>query len=265
MTTSHRAGTHRRGVGSSLTVDRVTQVFEKNGKPLVAVKDVSFKVRQGEFLTLVGPSGCGKSTLLKIIAGLLTPTAGSVLLGVNQVVEPREEIGLMFQTSTLFPWRNVIRNIALPLEITGTMQPDGEQRIAEVIELVRLQGFEQHYPRELSGGMQQRVALSRLLVSEPDLMLLDEPFGALDEFTREHLNSELARITEHENKTTVFVTHNIREAVFLSDRVAVMGTKPGRILDLVEVGMPRPRVPASRRLAEFTDTVNGIREVLGLF
>ena len=261
----HRAGTHRRGVGSSLTVDRVTQVFEKNGEPLVAVKDVSFKVRKGEFLTLVGPSGCGKSTLLKIIAGLLTPTSGSVFLGVNQVVEPREEIGLMFQTSTLFPWRNVIRNIALPLEITGTMQPDGEQRIAEVIELVRLQGFEQHYPRELSGGMQQRVALSRLLVSEPDLMLLDEPFGALDEFTREHLNSELARITEHENKTTVFVTHNIREAVFLSDRVAVMGTKPGRILDLVEVGIPRPRVPASRRLAEFTDTVNGIREILGLF
>ena len=171
----------------------------------------------------------------------------------------------MFQTSTLFPWRNVIRNISLPLEITGTMGQDGEQRIADVIELVRLEGFEQHYPRELSGGMQQRVALCRLLVSEPDLMLLDEPFGALDEFTREHLNSELARIAEHEHKTMVFVTHNIREAVFLSDRVAVMGTKPGRILDVVEVDLPRPRVPESRRLPEFTETVNYIREVLGLF
>ena len=259
------SGARRHGSGSSLTLDRITQVFEKNGEPLVALQDVSLKVREGEFLTLVGPSGCGKSTLLKIIAGLLNPTSGRVYLGSAQVVEPREGIGLMFQTSTLFPWRNVIRNISLPLEITGTMEPDGEQRIAEVIELVRLQGFEHHYPRELSGGMQQRVALCRLLVSEPDLMLLDEPFGALDEFTREHLNSELARIAEHEHKTMVFVTHNIREAVFLSDRVAVMGTKPGRILDLVEVDLPRPRVPGSRRLAEFTETVNHIREVLGLF
>ena len=250
---------------AALAVDRITQVFEKDGKPLVALQDVSLNVRQGEFLTLVGPSGCGKSTLLKIIAGLLNPTAGSVYLGGSPVTEPREEIGLMFQTSTLFAWRNVIRNIALPLEITGTMEPDGEKRIADVIELVRLQGFETHYPRELSGGMQQRVALCRLLVSEPDLMLLDEPFGSLDEFTREHLNTELARIAEHEHKTTVFVTHNIREAVFLSDRVAVMGTTPGRILDLVDVDLPRPRVPGSRRLAEYTDTVNYIREVLGLF
>ena len=249
----------------ALTVHRITQVFEKDGKPLVALEDVSLNVRRGEFLTLVGPSGCGKSTLLKIIAGLLSPTGGNVHLGRSPVTEPREEIGLMFQTSTLFPWRNVIRNISLPLEITGTMEPDGEQRIADVIELVRLEGFEQHYPRELSGGMQQRVALCRLLVSEPDLMLLDEPFGSLDEFTREHLNTELARIAEHEHKTTVFVTHNIREAVFLSDRVAVMGTSPGRILDLVEVDLPRPRVPGSRRLAEYTETVNYIREVLGLF
>lgn len=265
MTTSHRSGADRGGAGLSLTLDRLTKVFEKNGEPLVAVQDVSLEVRPGEFLTLVGPSGCGKSTLLKIIAGLLTPTSGRVFLGESRVMAPREEIGLMFQTSTLFPWRNVIRNIALPLEITGTMDPDGEQRIADVIELVHLNGFEQHYPRELSGGMQQRVALCRLLVSEPDLMLLDEPFGALDEFTREHLNSELAGITEHENKTTVFVTHNIREAVFLSDRVAVMGTKPGRLLDLVEVDLPRPRVPATRRLDEFNELVNHIREVLGLY
>ena len=261
-----RAGhAYQSAADSSLTVDRVTQVFEKNGAPLVAVQDVSMEVRRGEFLTLVGPSGCGKSTLLKIIAGLLNPTAGRVHLGGSLVEGPRDEIGLMFQTSTLFPWRNVIRNISLPLEITGAMGSDGERRIAEVIDLVRLEGFEQHYPRELSGGMQQRVALCRLLVSDPDLMLLDEPFGALDEFTREHLNTELARIAEHENKTTVFVTHNIREAVFLSDRVAVMGTKPGRILDVVEVRLPRPRVPGSRRLAEFTDIVNHIREVLGLF
>ena len=265
QTVSSVARADRSRSDSSLTVDRVTRVFEKNGEPLVAVQDVSLEVRRGEFLTLVGPSGCGKSTLLKIIAGLLRPTQGRVYLGDSRVVEPRDEIGLMFQTSTLFPWRNVMRNISLPLEIAGAVEADGERRIAEVIDLVRLEGFEQHYPRELSGGMQQRVALCRLLVSDPDLMLLDEPFGALDEFTREHLNTELARIAEHENKTTVFVTHNIREAVFLSDRVAVMGTKPGRILDLVEVGLPRPRVPGSRRLAGFTETVNHIREVLGLF
>lgn len=263
-----RTGSSRRyipGRSPALAVDRITQVFEKNGEPLVALRDVSLDVRQGEFLTLVGPSGCGKSTLLKIIAGLLNPTGGNVYLEGNEVTEPREEIGLMFQTSTLFPWRNVIRNISLPLEIMGNMEPDGERRVADVVELVRLEGFEQHYPRELSGGMQQRVALCRLLVSDPDLMLLDEPFGSLDEFTREHLNTELARIAEHEHKTTVFVTHNIREAVFLSDRVAVMGTAPGRILDLVEVDLPRPRVPGSRRLAEYTETVNYIREVLGLF
>ena len=260
-----RAGIDHTRIGSSLTVDRITRVFEKEGEPFVALGNVSLRARQGEFLSIVGPSGCGKSTLLKIVAGLLPPTSGTVSFGGVPVTEPLENIGLMFQTSTLFPWRNVIRNISLPLEITGIAGPEGEERIAEVIELVRLEGFERHFPRELSGGMQQRVALCRLLVSNPDLMLLDEPFGALDEFTREHLNSELARIAEHEHKTTLFVTHNIREAVFLSDRVAVMGTNPGRILDLVEVDLPRPRVPGSRRLAEFTETVNHIREVLGLF
>ena len=260
-----RADIIQSNTDSSLTVDHLTKVFEKDGDLLVALDDVSLRVRQGEFLSIVGPSGCGKSTMLKIVAGLLAPTSGSISFGGAPVVEPHPKVGLMFQTSTLFPWRNVIRNISLPLEIAGTVGPDGERRIAEVIELVRLEGFERHYPRELSGGMQQRAALCRLLVSDPDLMLLDEPFGALDEFTREHLNSELARIAEHEHKTTLFVTHNIREAVFLSDRVAVMGTNPGRILDLVEVGLPRPRVPQSRRLAEFTETVNHIREVLGLF
>ncbi len=265
MTVSTRVDKHYRAGSSSLSLDRITQVFEKNGDPLVALQDVSLEVRKGEFLTLVGPSGCGKSTLLKIVAGLMAPTSGVAYLGGTRIVEPREEIGLMFQTSTLFPWRNVIRNISLPLEIRGKYEKGGQERVSEVVHLVRLEGFEQHYPRELSGGMQQRVALCRLLVSDPDLMLLDEPFGSLDEFTREHLNTELARITEHENKTTVFVTHNIREAVFLSDRVAVMGTTPGRILDVVRVDLPRPRVPGSRRLPVFNETVDHIRAILGLF
>ena len=217
---SVEAAGFRQGTGAVLHLDHITQVFDKRGDPLVALSDVSLNVRRGEFISLVGPSGCGKSTMLKIIAGLLAPTSGSVYLGGSLITEPRAEIGFMFQTSTLFPWRSVTRNITLPLEIAGASR-DWNERVADVIDLVQLNGFEHHYPRELSGGMQQRVALSRLLVSDPNLMLLDEPFGALDEFTREHLNTELARIVERTNKTTMFVTHNIPEAVFLSDRVAV--------------------------------------------
>ena len=170
----------------------------------------------------------------------------------------------MFQTSTLFPWRNVTRNISLPFEIAGIDDIDIDQRIAEVIDLVRLNGFEEHYPRELSGGMQQRVALCRLLVSDPHLMLLDEPFGSVDEFTREYLNQELARITEHQHKTALFVTHNIREAVFLSDRVVVMGTHPGRVLDILEIDLPRPRLPESQRLPAYNETVLKVRDLMGL-
>lgn len=242
----------------------VSQVFTTREEHLVALAKVSLDVRTGEFLSMVGPSGCGKSTLLKIIAGLLSPTAGEVLFEGTRVESPRDEIGLMFQTPTLFPWRTTVGNITLPLEIRKEPNNDWDSRVAEVLELVKLKGFEQHYPRELSGGMQQRVALSRLLISDPHLMLLDEPFGALDEFTREHLNSELARISEYEGKTTLFVTHNIAEAVFLSDRIAVMGTRPGRILDVVDVPLPRPRTSATRRSTAYSETIYRIRETLDL-
>lgn len=247
-----------------LNVGGVSQVFIKGDEPLVALAKVSLEVQAGEFLSLVGPSGCGKSTLLKIIAGLLKPSAGEVHLEGKLIEGPRDDIGLMFQTPTLFPWRTTVRNITLPLEIRKEPNEDWDARVAEVLNLVKLNGFEHHYPRELSGGMQQRVALSRLLVSDPKLMLLDEPFGALDEFTREHLNTELARISEYEGKTTIFVTHNIAEAVFLSDRVAVMGTKPGRILDVVEVPLPRPRTAAIRRNKTYSETIYRIRETLDL-
>lgn len=261
---SEGAAAYRASPYQALKMEHITQVFDKRGDQLTALSEITMTVGRGEFVSLVGPSGCGKSTLLKIVAGLLPPTAGRVYLEGERITEPRAEIGFMFQTSTLFPWRNVIRNISLPLEITGADGFDWEERIAEVIDLVQLNGFEQHYPRELSGGMQQRVALCRLLVSDPHLMLLDEPFGSLDEFTRERLNTELARITELQNKTTVFVTHNIPESVFLSDRIAVMGTTPGRILDMVQVDLPRPRVPSTRGRPEYNATVNRIREILGL-
>jgi NitT/TauT family transport system ATP-binding protein len=247
-----------------LTLEEVSQVFAKREEQLVALANVSLEIRAGEFVCLVGPSGCGKSTLLKIIAGLLIPTAGRVTFEGTPVTEPRDEIGLMFQTPTLFPWRTTVQNITLPLEIRRATGFDWDERMTEIIKLVKLEGFENHYPRELSGGMQQRVALSRVLVSDPHLMLLDEPFGALDEFTREHLNTELARISEHEDKTTVFVTHNISEAVFLSDRVVVMGTRPGQVLDVVDIPIPRPRVPASRRDPAYHETVDGIRDTLDL-
>jgi NitT/TauT family transport system ATP-binding protein len=247
-----------------LSLDGIGHVFPKGTDRLIALHGINLDIGAGEFVSLVGPSGCGKSTLLKIIAGLLTPTVGTVQFEGSPISGPRDEIGLMFQTPTLFAWRTAIRNITLPLEIRRKAGPDWDRRVTEVIDLVRLNGFEQHYPRELSGGMQQRVALSRLLVSDPHLMLLDEPFGALDEFTREHLNVELARISDHESKTTIFVTHNIAEAVFLSDRVVVMASHPGRILDVIDTQLPRPRLSAVRKSTSYTEIVNQIREALDL-
>jgi NitT/TauT family transport system ATP-binding protein len=242
----------------------VERTFGPGRHPFVALKDISVDVAQGEFVSLVGPSGCGKSTLLKIVAGLMPATNGEVLIGDEAVVGPRRDVGLMFQTATLFPWRTVVRNITLPLDIMRDRTVDRNKRVREVIELVGLQGFENHYPRELSGGMQQRVALCRLLISDPALMLLDEPFGSLDEFTRERLNLELARISEYEHKTTVFVTHNIPEATFLSDRIVVMGTAPGRVLDVVDVTLPRPRRAGMLTSPEFSECVAAVRRVLGL-
>jgi NitT/TauT family transport system ATP-binding protein len=250
--------------GSGLAYRGLSKVFGDVGDELLALADVDFEVPPGLFVSLVGPSGCGKSTLLKITAGLLRPTTGSADFRGQPITGPDETIGLMLQTPTLFPWRNVVQNICLPLDIRRDKTTDRATRVNEVLELVGLVGFEKRYPRELSGGMQQRAALCRLLISDPDLMLLDEPFGALDEFTREHLNAELARISEHEHKTTLFVTHNIPEAVFLSDVVVVMGTKPGRVLELVNVDLPRPREQKLRGTDEFNAVCVQIRSILGL-
>jgi NitT/TauT family transport system ATP-binding protein len=206
-----------------------------------AIQDATFTVQDGEFISLVGPSGCGKSTLLKIIAGLLPFDRGVVQVNGTPARAGRAEVGIMLQSAVLFPWRTVLQNVLLPIEVLKKDRALGIERAREILELVGLTKFADKYPRELSGGMQQRASLSRLLVFEPSLLLMDEPFGALDEFTRLRLNIELASLHERLSKSVVFVTHNISEAVFLSDRVVAMSAHPGRVVRVIDVPLPRPR------------------------
>jgi len=262
----HTAGSVTRSHASQLSVriQGAGRVFGKGRDRNVALANVDLDISPGEFVSVVGPSGCGKSTLLKMIAGLLTCSEGTISIGGENMDGPRDDIGLMFQTATLFPWRTVYENITLPFQVRRDKTVDRRAKAEEVLELVGLSGLQERYPRQLSGGMQQRVALCRLLVSDPDLMLMDEPFGALDEFTRERLNVELARISDLEGKTTVFVTHNIPEAVFLADKVVAMGTQPGRVLDVIDVGLPRPRETSLFTAPDLTQKVHEVRKVLGL-
>jgi NitT/TauT family transport system ATP-binding protein len=229
-----------------------------------ALHDVTLDVRGGSFVSLVGPSGCGKSTLLKIIAGLIPRTRGEVHVGGTPVDKPRRSVGIMFQTPELLPWRNVIENALLPIDVFRMDRRAYLDRARSILAMVGLSDFERAYPRELSGGMQQRVALSRTLVADPDVLLMDEPFGSLDEFTREHLNMQLLRLWEESQKTVLFVTHNIGEAVFLSDRVIVMGTRPGRVLDDITIPLQRPRHISHMKSPEYVDSVFKIRELFGI-
>jgi NitT/TauT family transport system ATP-binding protein len=209
--------------------------------PLPAVEDVSFEVAPGEFLGIVGPSGCGKTTLLRLLSGLALPDQGQVCLHGQPLHGPCREIGFVFQKANLMPWRTVFDNILLPLQVQHTPSAEAEQRAARALELVGLAEFAGNYPRELSGGMEQRVAIARALVHEPEILLLDEPFGALDALTRERLNQELLRVWEISRKTVVMVTHDIREAVYLADRVLVLSQRPGRVAAMVPITLPRPR------------------------
>lgn len=247
-------------------VESITKTFSmRRGTGTVnALHDINLDIRPGEFVSFVGPSGCGKSTLLKVIAGLSPPTHGRVHIDGDEVRGPRRSVGIMFQTPELFPWRTVEKNVLLPIEIFGHDKDYHAKRARKLIEMVGLSGFESALPRELSGGMQQRVALSRVLVADPDIILMDEPFGALDEFTREKLNIELLRIWDDERKTVAFVTHNIQEAVFLSDRVVVMGTDPGHVLATIDIALPRPRTASVMKQHAYTEYVFDIRARLGL-
>ena len=226
-----------------IQVDNVSQVFRtgKRGERLHALDDINVEIAENEFITLVGRSGCGKSTLLRIIGGLLRPSRGTVRIGGSAVTGPRPDVSLMFQRSALLPWRNVFQNVMLPVEILKLDRRAYREKAEELLVLAGLEGFESRNPYELSGGMQQRVALCRALVHDPSVLLMDEPFAALDALTREELSLELQRIWSEHRKTIIFVTHSIQEAALLADRIFVMTPRPGRIARVLDVAAPRPR------------------------
>ncbi len=242
----------------------VGKVFPTASGEVVALTDVELEVSAGEFVALIGPSGCGKSTLLRLIADLDQATTGTLEIFGKPARRARadQDYGIAFQQAGLLPWRTVGANIALPLELHGAGKAARASRVAELAELVGLSDFVDRYPDQLSGGMQQRVAIARALAAQPRLLLMDEPFGALDEMTRERLQSELARIAAETSAAVVFVTHSIPEAVFLSDRVVVMSPRPGRITDVIETGLGEARDEALRESPVFFDRVTAVREAL---
>ncbi len=233
-------------------VDSVSKVFDTfSGDRIVAIEEVSFDIRSGEFIPILGPSGCGKSTLLRIVAGLLKPTGGSVSVGGSPVLGPIKGIGFVFQKPVLFDWYRVLANVLAPVELAGLRKKDYVDKARELIRLVKLDGFEDKYPKELSGGMQQRVAIARALILDPAILIMDEPFGALDALTRDQLNLELLKIWREKRKTILFVTHNIPEAVLLGDRVVVFSERPGRIKAILPVDLPRPRDIEAKKNKKF--------------
>ncbi|MHB0857983.1 MAG: ABC transporter ATP-binding protein [Anaerolineae bacterium] len=245
-----------------LVAQHVQMVFESPDSRLEALAEADFRVAHNEFVAIIGPSGCGKSTLLRILGGLVRPTSGRVLFKGQPLAQPRREIGFMFQRANLMPWRSALDNIALPLEIEGLSRDEARRRACAVLEMVGLQDFGGALPRDLSGGMGQRVSLARALVHDPDVLLLDEPFGALDALTRERMNLELLSIWQRRRKTVVMVTHNIQEAIFLSDRVLAMSPRPGRIEQQVEIDLPRPRALDDLYDPRFQDLAHTLRDSL---
>lgn len=252
------------GRAGSIVVDSLGVRFSQSRgtTSFQALSDVSLSIAPGEFVSLVGPSGCGKTTLLKSMAGLISPTHGAVTIAGIPVDGPRRSVGLMFQSPQLFPWRNVLANVLLPVDVFGKARKDYEDRARELLSLVGLNGVATAYPKELSGGMQQRVALCRTLIADPEIILMDEPFAAVDEFTRERLDAELLDIWSASKKTVVFVTHNIAEAAFLADRVVVMGVNPGRIVEERLSPLGRPRTLDDTSAPEFVEMVHDIRRTL---
>jgi len=244
-----------RGMGVRFFTDR---------RSVTALADIDLDVTRGEFLTLLGPSGCGKSTLLRAIADLVAPSRGDIRIlgGTAQAARRRRDIGFVFQDPALLPWRTALANVALPLEVANGAKHKGSATPAELLELVGLKGWENSYPHELSGGMRQRVSIARALVSDPQILLMDEPFGALDEITRDRLNEELRRVWRETGKTILFVTHSIYEAAFLGQRVLMLAANPGRVREIVPVKLPEERTLPIRETAEFVDLAAYLRRIL---
>jgi NitT/TauT family transport system ATP-binding protein len=238
--------------------------FETADAPLVALSKVNLQVRAGEFVSLIGPSGCGKTTLMRVMADLVRPTGGQITVNGMSPEQARlaRAYGYVFQAPALYAWRTVRRNLMLPLEIMGVPKPEREKRAAQYLAMVGLQDFANKFPWQLSGGMQQRVSIARALSFEPKLLLMDEPFGALDEITRDHLNEQLLRLWEQTQKTVIFVTHSIPEAVFLSNRIVVMSPRPGRILEVIESNLPANRTLDVRETPSFLDIALRVRKAL---
>lgn len=235
---------------------------DKNGgEPVTALQNVNLDIKQGEFISLLGPSGCGKTTLLRTIADLQQATSGSITVRGQTPREIRlqKKYGIVFQSPVLYEWRTVRRNVCMPMELMGMPKKDRTARVTKMLELVGLMEFGKHYPHQLSGGMQQRVNIARALAIRPEILLMDEPFSALDEFTKEKLHEDLLKIWRKTNKTILFVTHNIQEAVFLSDRVVVLSPHPGRVSKVVDIDLPRPRSLAIKDTVEFTALVSKVR------
>lgn len=247
--------------------ERIGQTFTSHRGAVMALEEVDVGISEGEFVSIVGPSGCGKSTLMRIVAGLVRPTKGTVSIGGQLVTRPHPGVGVVFQRATLLPWRDVVGNINMQLEMRHLNVKTFGPRVRELIALTGLAGFERAMPHELSGGMQQRVSLCRALIHDPDILLMDEPFGALDAMTRETMNLELQRIWMQRRKTVVFITHSISESVLLSDRVVVMSARPGRITKEVVIDLPRPRnfqMMASPNFASATNTIRVALDAAGM-
>jgi NitT/TauT family transport system ATP-binding protein len=247
-----------------VSIAGVTKVFDTRAGQTRALEAIDLSIAAGEFVSLIGPSGCGKSTLLRLIGDLTAPTAGSITINGKPARQARldRDYGIVFQAPVLFDWRSVQANVALPLEVKGVSGPDRERRTWQMLELVELRDFARHFPYQLSGGMQQRVSIARALALEPSILLMDEPFGALDEMTRERMNIEVQRIWQQTETTVVFVTHSIPEAVFLSSRVVVMSPRPGRIVSVIDVDLPRPRNDDTRETARYFELITEVRETL---
>jgi NitT/TauT family transport system ATP-binding protein len=267
-----RAETSAGPVGGAATVVRppaieirdLSLTFETADGPVHALADVDLRIEEGEFVSLIGPSGCGKTTLLRLIADLEQPTSGALTVNGLTAQQARQErrYGYVFQAPALYPWRTVERNVMLPLEIMGMPAAERRERARRYLALVNLSGFERKFPWQLSGGMQQRASIARALSFDPALLLMDEPFGALDEIVRDHLNEQLLQLWDRTFKTVVFVTHSIQEAVFLSTRIVVMSPRPGRIIDVVDCGFPRKRTLDIRETPEFLKIAHRVRQGL---